>query len=328
MAMNEGFDLLSRSVAVTSTPVVKTRSNWATVETIDPLTIILDEDTTNTPREVSENAVGRLKVTDRVRFAHEDKRLVITEAPSKVDDLFSLRIPAGANLNSYIIPGQYYNPENLEVAGFTNGPPNSQAGALIVLETSTSPGTGVGVIQYWHDYSTNENGQIWRRRYYNGSWSGWQGIGGELQPGQLVAWGRRADTEDNTVATLDHYMGISGTLYSTRTYLVEVHTPTWWLSNANAVMTMQLRRGDPGVKPTPSSGEQLGRVNLTMGQSTYGAMPGGNISSMVQVSTTGLYYFGLFFAPATGGHTARMYDAIMTITDKGHGQPGQSLWVP
>lgn len=176
MAMNEGFNLVSRAVAASSTPRVKARSNWAKVETIDPLTIILDEDASETPREVSENAVGLLEVNQRVRFAHEDKRLVITEAPDKVDRRFSSRIPAGADLNNYIIPGNYYNPENVEVAGFSNAP-SGTAGALVVLETSTSPGSGVGVVQYWHGYSdTTPNSYIWRRRLYNGSWSAWAKI--------------------------------------------------------------------------------------------------------------------------------------------------------
>ena len=175
MAMNEGFDLISRSVALASTPRVKTRSNWATVETIDPLTIILDEDTSNTPREVSENAVGRLKVTDRVRFVHEDKRLVITEAPSKVDDLFSLRIPAGANLDNYIIPGQYYNPLNVEVAGFTNGPPSNAAGTLVVMRATGDTDASAGVTQYWHGFDDQGTGsKIYRRRLYSGSWSTWK----------------------------------------------------------------------------------------------------------------------------------------------------------
>lgn len=170
MAMNEGFNLVSRAVAASSTPRVKTRSNWAKVETIDPLTIILDEDASETPREVSENAVGLLEVNQRVRFAHEDKRLVITEAPDKVDRRFSSRIPAGADLNNYLIPGNYYNPLNVEVAGFTNGPPSNAAGALVVLQ-STEP----GVIQFWHGFDDDgTESKIYRRRLYSGSWSAWK----------------------------------------------------------------------------------------------------------------------------------------------------------
>lgn len=231
------------------------------------------------------------------------------------------RIPAGADLNTYTTPGQWHNHLNAEVAGFTNKPPSSMAGALVVLQAA-------GVIQYWHDYNTGVNGQIWRRRFYAGSWSDWQAIGGEVQPGQLTAWANRTGTLDNTTTTVKHYLGVYATLYNTRTYLVEARTPTWWLSDANGVMTMQLKHGNPGAKPSASSGVQVGRYNLTMAQTRYGAMSAGDLSAVIQVSNTGTYYFGLFFAPVDAGHTARLYDATMTITDYGDGQPAASYWAP
>lgn len=177
MAMNEGFNLMAMAVASALTLSVKTRSNWAVVETVDPLTIILEEDISETPREPSENAVGELKVGQRVRVAHEDKRLIITEAPDKVDNLavsdlggWGSYLPPGSDFNTYKTPGHWYNAVSAEVAGMTNAPPNNQAGALLVLRAS-------GVIQYWHEYNINvTDGNVWRRRWYEAtdSWSDWQ----------------------------------------------------------------------------------------------------------------------------------------------------------
>lgn len=177
MDINEGLNLISMAVANSSVPRPKTRSNWATVETINPLTIILDEDASQTPREPSENAVGDLKVTQRVRISHEGNRLIISEAPSKVDDLMISELggwgeylPSTVDLNNFKTPGHWYNAISAEVATMTNAPPNNQAGALLVLRAS-------GVIQYWHEYNINStDGNVWRRRWYESTdnWSAWE----------------------------------------------------------------------------------------------------------------------------------------------------------
>ena len=117
-----------------------------------------------------------LEVTNRVRllayggFLTGRRLLVIGRA----DAPYQGRIPAGSNLNNYATPGQWYNPLNVEVAGFTNGPPSGSAGTLVVMRATGEPGGEAGVTQYWHGYShSTPHSYVYRRRLYAGSWSTW-----------------------------------------------------------------------------------------------------------------------------------------------------------
>ena len=167
-----GLSVLTRAVSTTHKPKTDTEG-WAVVDTAgSPVTVILESDETSSPRAVSENLVGTVQVGWRVRVEYRGTRLVLTDAPAKGEPS---RIPASANLNNYIIPGQYYNPLNVEVAGFTNGPPSNAAGTLVVMRATGEPGGEVGVTQYWHGFDDQGTGsKIYRRRLYNASWSAWK----------------------------------------------------------------------------------------------------------------------------------------------------------
>lgn len=153
---------------------------YGTVTQTEPsLTVRLSDGTLLTDTQSLEPI---LRPGDQVRLAKhggflKGSRVVIL---GKVATL-PYRIPAGADLNGYTMPGQWYNPLNAEVARFTNSPPSGAAGSLVVLEAA-------GVIQYWHDFNTGtQDGNVWRRRYYNGSWSPWELFGGpQLNPKMWV----------------------------------------------------------------------------------------------------------------------------------------------
>ena len=141
---------------------------YGRVETVNPLSVRQSDGSLLLDVETLE---PDLDVGDPVRMlAHNGFRVgsrVVVVGRVGVPVL-GRRIPAAANLNAYTVPGQYFNPLNVEVAGFTNGPPSGQAGALVVLESA-------GVIQYWHGFDDNGTGsKIYRRRLYSGSWSAWK----------------------------------------------------------------------------------------------------------------------------------------------------------
>lgn len=50
---------------------------WAAVETVSPLRVVLEHDASGTPREVSANAAGPLRVGDRVRMEMSGRRLTV-----------------------------------------------------------------------------------------------------------------------------------------------------------------------------------------------------------------------------------------------------------
>jgi len=177
MDLNHSLNLLAKAAAQSSTPNNNSRSTWATVTSVNPLQVVLDEDITGTPRDPSENAVGNLRVDQRVRVSYDGARLVITEAPSKVDALFGTTIPANADFNSYTTPGQYYSPSNADMATMSNRP-SGNAGALVVLRAAD-------VIQYWHEYNTGSSGRILRRRRQGSSWSSWE-----------LMWSNALNTDD------------------------------------------------------------------------------------------------------------------------------------
>lgn len=98
--------------------------------------------------------------------------LSVAGAISPLGGFDTPRIPSGADLNDYVMAGQYYCPLNADVATMANNPVDL-AGALQVLETTTGE-VDAGVIQYWHEYNTGSSGNVWRRRLYAGSWSSWE----------------------------------------------------------------------------------------------------------------------------------------------------------
>lgn len=152
---------------------------YGTVTEIEPSLIVrLSDGTLLTGVQSLEHM---LRQGDQVRLAKhggflKGSRIIIL---GKVATL-PYQIPAGSNLNNYTTPGQWFCPQSSTVAGLTNKPPSGQAGALVVL----AGGGAGGLIQYWHDYNININdGNVWRRRYYSGSWSPWELFGGpQLNP--------------------------------------------------------------------------------------------------------------------------------------------------
>ena len=164
------------------------------VEAVNPLSVRLADGSLVT--NVS-SLNPSLEVTNRVRLLAyggflTGRRLL---AIGRADAPHQGRIPAGSNLNNYATPGQWYNPLNVEVAGFTNGPPSNAAGTLVVMRATGEPGGEAGVTQYWHGYSdTAPHANIYRRRLYGGSWSVWKCV-----------WADR-DSEDTIV--------VDGTVYA------------------------------------------------------------------------------------------------------------------
>lgn len=149
---------------------------WATVTGLNPLTVRRDGESESFEVTGSVVDTSLLEVTDRVRVSDFGSKAFIESSQNALTRLetalnadstrWGSLIPAGANLNDYTTPGQWYNPSNAEVAGFTSGPPSNLAGALIVVAAS-------GVIQYWHDFDTGADANVWRRRWYSNSWSPW-----------------------------------------------------------------------------------------------------------------------------------------------------------
>ena len=150
---------------------------WATVTAITPtVQIRRDGETASVTITASAEPIEQLQVGNRVLCWQVESQLILAKKRDRSLSIWDTpRIPASANLNNYIIPGQYYNPLNVEVAGFTNGPPSNAAGTLVVMRATGEPGGAAGVTQYWHGYSdTAPNANIYRRRLYSGSWSAWK----------------------------------------------------------------------------------------------------------------------------------------------------------
>lgn len=154
---------------------------WATITGMNPLTVRRDGESESF--EITGSAVDAslLEVDDRVRVSNFGSKAFIESSQNALtrdSARWGSRIPAGANLNDYTTPGQWYNPSTGEVAGFTNGPPSNAAGALVVLQSGTD-----AVIQFWHGFDDEGSGsKIYRRRLYSGSWSSWKISGGEEWP--------------------------------------------------------------------------------------------------------------------------------------------------
>lgn len=76
-----------------------------------------------------------------------------------------VRIPRGANLNSYQTPGFYYNDGNADTATISNTPSN-YAFSLNVFRNA-------GVTQVFYEYLTTSH-NVYIRDYYNGVWGAWK----------------------------------------------------------------------------------------------------------------------------------------------------------
>ncbi len=88
-------------------------------------------------------------------------------------DIFNLQavlIPASADLNSYTIPGIYYQPANASAASGKNYPSVS-AGSLLVLKDAS-------VTQIYTEYSSSNNNspRQYRRGNYGGNWTAWSRV--------------------------------------------------------------------------------------------------------------------------------------------------------
>lgn len=142
---------------------------YGRVEQVSPLSVrlssgVLVEDVESLEPVLNPNDQVRLVAHGGFRLG---RRLVVM---GKVSNPLPSRIPAGSDLNSYTTPGTYYSPANVDVATFTNGPPDNAAGALVVLESA-------GTQQFWHSYDNSPAyGRSWRRRLYGTSWSAWEPI--------------------------------------------------------------------------------------------------------------------------------------------------------
>ena len=68
---------LSRIAAGVATTQPRMNLLWATVATVDPLTVVLDHDPDETPRPAI-NAVGALRVGQRVTVSKTDQLLTVT----------------------------------------------------------------------------------------------------------------------------------------------------------------------------------------------------------------------------------------------------------
>lgn len=148
------------------------REVWATVTALSPaITVRRDGELTSVGITATAEPIEQLQVGNRVLCWQVESQLILVKKRDRSLSIWdSPRIPASANLNNYATPGQWYNPLNVEVAGFTNGPPSNAAGSLVVLQT----GSGTA-IQFWHGFDDNGTGsKIYRRRLYSGSWSAWK----------------------------------------------------------------------------------------------------------------------------------------------------------
>lgn len=171
-----GLSVLTRAVSTTQKPKTDTEG-WAVVATAgSPITVVLESDETSTPRAVSENLVGKVQVGWRVRVAYYGTRLVLTDAPTKVDALFGTTIPSGSDLNSYTSAGFYRVNSNAEAANVANMPV-SYGGALLVFSGSGPAPNQVYIA------SGQEDVQVYRRCYRNdlGAWQPWKSNWGDAE---------------------------------------------------------------------------------------------------------------------------------------------------
>ena len=109
-----------------------------------------------------------LELNDQVRLlAHGGFRLgrrvlLVGRVASQV---VSARVSPGADLNGYIIPGEYYIKSYADIATISNTPTGTP-GSLVVLAS-------VGTVQLFYEYDAAPNDRVWRRRFYNGNWYAW-----------------------------------------------------------------------------------------------------------------------------------------------------------
>lgn len=82
-------------------------------------------------------------------------------------EITPVRIPDGADLNNYSIPGFYWNPSNAEVGRMTNTP-YSHAFSLLVEKHA-------GVKQTFTVYGASDI-STWVRNFYNGTWGPWNRV--------------------------------------------------------------------------------------------------------------------------------------------------------
>lgn len=140
---------------------------YGRVETVNPLSVRLSDGALLLDVESLEPDLDRgdpVRLLAHGGFRVGSRAVVVGRVYGAI---LGRRIPASADLNDYTTPGQFYCPLNVDVATFTNGPPGDRAGSLEVRESA-------GVIQYWHEYGTGvSDGNVYRRRWYDGSWSAW-----------------------------------------------------------------------------------------------------------------------------------------------------------
>lgn len=81
MALTDGLSAIARAVAATQRPS-PAGLQWGTVTSAGAVpTVVLDADDTATPRQVSANAAGPLRIGWRVLLDHQGTRLTVLAAP-------------------------------------------------------------------------------------------------------------------------------------------------------------------------------------------------------------------------------------------------------
>ena len=155
-------DLIRRVKAAAPRDLIPTA--WdATVVAVAPVQVVLGADTTATP-QAADATWHHVTVGQQVRVELVGARLTIVATRSG-----PVTLGTGADLDTLTTPGTYLQPGNAGAASGT-GYPEPKAGLLVVDGT---PG-----YMTWQTYSTYGSATIawrlWRRGWYNGTWSTWE----------------------------------------------------------------------------------------------------------------------------------------------------------
>ncbi len=108
------------------------------------------------------NISGRANVASNADYASNSNLLDGKDSTAFLEK--PIRIPAGADLNTYTTPGMYYSPLNVDAQQIANTPVN-YAFSLLVEKHA-------GIKQTFSEYFTNSS-RTWTRNYYNGTWGPW-----------------------------------------------------------------------------------------------------------------------------------------------------------
>lgn len=99
-------DLLAAAVHTATTHRQPAWSEWAVVHGVDPLTVILDSDSTQQPIAVTANAFGPVTPDTRVRVEHAGTRTTLVSAPSVVAGLMAQIADLQDQVTSLLPPGE------------------------------------------------------------------------------------------------------------------------------------------------------------------------------------------------------------------------------